>query len=188
MGWPDSTTCTPLVDDPKAVGDDCVYGPDYDDDCDVGLTCLEGVCTEMCSCSLATPVCETANTWCAPFSGGLGGFCQPWCDPLDPSSCEGGEICISLFGQTPFFCANDASGAGGAPGQPCSGSPNACDYGGFCAANAAFTDCDANGGCCTSFCALGDDTACLAGQSCVPWFAEDEAPSACFEMLGICTV
>ena len=126
--------------------------------------------------------------WCATFNGGLGGYCIPACNPLEPTSCEPGETCITLA-DSKFFCSGDASGSFGNAGIPCGGSPNECHFGLFCADNSAFPDCQANGGCCTSFCPLGSDDACLPGQTCVPWFAPNETPpAACWDMLGICTV
>ena len=47
--------------------------------------------------------------------------------------------------------------------------------------------CLGNSGCCSALCALGDESDCLPGQSCVPWYADDEAPDECLSLVGACT-
>ncbi|MBL4688626.1 MAG: hypothetical protein JKY37_28825 [Nannocystaceae bacterium] len=83
-------------------------------------------------------------------------------------------------------CAPDVSGADGGPGDPCA-FINICQDGLWCAGSGAVPGCLDNA-CCSPFCRVGDDDACLTGQICVAYYAEDEAPLTCLEEVGVCTI
>jgi hypothetical protein len=200
MPWADdggnswnATRCSPIADDPGAIGDPCtVEGSAVSgiDDCELGAMCFGvdgdtqmGHCIEQCSCNEVTPVCNTPNTSCVITNQGVLALCLPVCNPLDPEACESGSGC---FGAGDLFhCAPDASGAGGAPGDECS-FLNACDPGSFCASPASVPGCAGSVGCCSSLCPLSGVADCLDGQNCVAWFG-DGAPDACLGEVGACT-
>ena len=187
-----ATRCSPIADNPTQVGEMCTVegsGVSGIDDCDIGAMCFdvdgetnEGTCVEICSGSEANPVCTTPETSCTISNGGSLVLCQPICNPL-AHECEDGEGCYLVEETT--VCAPDASGDLGGPGDPCE-FVNVCDDGLFCAGAAAVENCDGVG-CCSPYCAVGDDSGCLEGQTCVPFFPNG-APSACLEALGGCSL
>jgi hypothetical protein len=190
-----ATTCSPVAPNPNQVGDPCTVegsGVSGVDDCDIGLMCWGvdvqtnmGECIELCSCNAVTPVCETPNTTCSISNQGVLPLCLPVCNPLDPSVCAGNETCVPQGNY--FFCAPDASGDMGAAGDPCE-YLNACDPGLFCANAAGVPGCQGASGCCSSLCPLGDASACLPGQDCVPWYAQGQAPDDCLGEVAACTI
>jgi len=191
-----ATHCTPIDPNPVEIGETCIVqgsGVSGVDNCVLGAMCWdvdpetnEGTCVEQCSCSPETPICETANTTCTIANDGVIALCLPVCNPLDAAACPDGQGCVPIGDL--FGCAPDASGQLGAAGDPCE-YLNACDPGLFCAAAASVPNCGGGSpGCCSSFCTIGDDGSCLAGQSCVAWYAEGQAPDACLGTIGACTV
>jgi hypothetical protein len=186
-----ATRCSPIAADPGAIGDPCtVEGSSVSgiDDCELGAMCFGidnatqmGTCIEMCSGPAAAPVCDTPATTCVITNNGVLALCRPLCNPL-AGECPAGQGCYAAAGVP--VCASDASNDTGASGDPCQ-FINACDDGNMCAAPDAVPDC-AGAGCCTPFCAVGDDSACLPGQTCQPFYAEGEAPLECVELLGVC--
>jgi len=145
----------------------------------------EGTCIEMCSCTEANPVCNTPNTACVITNDGVLALCLGVCNPLDPMACEDGTGCYAV--NDLFHCAPDASNATGAPGDACE-YLNACDPGTFCAGPATVPGCAGSSGCCSSFCEIGDATACAAGQECVPWYEAGQEPDACLGQVGACAM
>lgn len=189
-----ATRCSPLDPDPNAVGDPCTVegsGVSGIDDCDIGAMCWDvdaetnmGTCIELCSCAEDFPVCNTPNTQCAISNDGVLILCLPVCNPLDEAACPDGQGCYGVGDS--FQCAPDASGGVGAVGDECN-FINACDPGTFCSSSDNVPGCDAGAvGCCSSFCTLGDDGMCLAGQACVPWFEQGQAPDECLGTVGAC--
>lgn len=186
-----ATRCSPVEPNPGQVGDACTVqgsGVSGLDSCDVGVMCFdvdpetnEGVCVEICGGSEANPTCQTPDTTCTISNGSSLVLCQAICNPL-ANECADGEGCY--FVTEASVCAPDASGNMGAAGDPCE-FINACDDGLFCAGGAAVEGCDSFG-CCTSFCAVGDDSMCADGQSCVEFFPDGSTPASCLEGLGAC--
>jgi hypothetical protein len=82
-----------------------------------------------------------------------------------------------------FAWSPDVSGRGGAAGDPCE-FINVCAAGLLCLTPDATPGCDALG-CCTPICELSAPP-CPAGQACVPWYADNEAPPGLADV-GICT-
>ncbi|MBC8074201.1 MAG: hypothetical protein IAG13_38130 [Deltaproteobacteria bacterium] len=189
-----ATRCSPLSDAPVALGGACTVegsGVSGVDNCEVGSMCwgvdadtLMGECVELCSCTPETPVCNTPNTACVITNQGALALCLGVCNPLDPEACEDGSGCFAV-GEL-FHCAADASGSEGAPGDPCA-FVNACDPGSFCAGAALVPGCAGSVGCCSAFCSVEAGDGCLAGQECLPWFAEGQAPDDCLGELGACS-
>lgn len=184
--------CVPVDPDPAAIGEPCTVtgsGVSGIDDCDVGAMCWGvdaetgmGTCAELCGCSAATPTCDTPDTICTITNGGVLPLCRPACNPFDPMACPDGQGCVPVGDL--FVCSVDASGDSGAIGDPCE-FINACDPGLFCADAASVPGCGSSG-CCSSYCSDGDDTVCLAGQACVPWYQPGDAPDDCLATVGAC--
>jgi len=181
---------------PDQIGEVCSVtgsGTSGIDTCDVGQMCwdvdartLEGTCIELCGCSAANPLCDTANTVCSISNDGALPLCLDVCNPLDATGCGPGQGC---YPSGEFFqCAPDASGGAGAPGDPCE-FINVCTPGTICVGPAGVPDCAGAAGCCTSMCDLEMGGAeCLAGQDCVPWYDAGAAPDACLGQVGACVV
>ena len=187
-----ATRCSPIDDSPAQVGDVCTVegsGVSGIDSCDISTMCWdvdpetnEGVCIELCSCTEENPVCNTPNTVCSISNDGVLPLCLPVCNPLDPASCGEGEGC---YASGDFFqCAPDASGGAGA-GEQCM-FVNGCEAGSACVTGAAVPGC-AGAFCCSDLCNPADgDTACLEGQSCLPWYDAGAAPDECLGEVGVC--
>jgi hypothetical protein len=177
-------------------GDSCfVEGSGFSgfDNCDATSMCWyvhkwsnEGVCIPFCKGSEQSPVCDDPSTECNICNDGVLILCLPDCDPL-LQDCPQGHACY-VFLEGPV-CSEDASGDGGAAGDPCQ-EIDACDPGLGCI-NADFVpDCPGPVGCCAPFCDLyAPDCNAAAGEECVPWWEEDDAP-VCpnLEHLGVCSV
>ena len=189
-----ATRCSPVAAMPGDAGDPCIVegsGTSGIDDCGLGLMCWDvdaetgqGECIEMCGCSAATPICETGNTTCAISNDGALALCLPVCNPLDESACPSGQGCYPF--EDTFLCAPDASGELGVEGDSCQ-FINACDPGTFCLNASAVPGCGSGVGCCSSSCTVGDDSACLPGQSCLPWYDDGAAPDECLGTVGVCS-
>ena len=188
-----ATRCSPVDPDPDQVGDECTVegsGVSGVDSCDIAQMCWNvdtetnmGTCVAFCSGSEAMPTCAPPGTACSISNEGVLILCLPLCNPLVPEDCPAGEGCYPS-GDV-FQCAPDASGDMGAAGDPCE-YLNACDTGLMCADPASVPNCGSIG-CCSPFCEVGDDTPCLAGQTCVPFYEMGQAPDMCLENVGICT-
>jgi hypothetical protein len=113
-------------------------------------------------------------------------LCLPTCLPLAPT-CAAGDLCAPW--EDEFFCLPDGADDSGAFGEPCEG-VNMCDAGLFCA-NADVVPACASDTCCTELCDItvqDPDTQCTgAGQQCLPWFDDGEAPTG-YENLGACAL
>ena len=108
------------------------------------------------------------------------------CDPLAPA-CPADRGCYRVGEH--FVCLDDASGRGGAYGDPCLFTKN-CDPSMFCADPPEFSGCASTDGCCTAFCDASDPEAsanCPGApeHSCVPLFAEGEGPPG-LNHIGVC--
>jgi hypothetical protein len=188
-----ATRCSPVDADPDQVGDECTVegsGVSGIDSCDVAQMCwnvdtetLTGTCVAFCTGSEEMPMCEPAGTACSISNQGVLILCLPLCNPLAPDDCAADEGCYPS-GDV-FQCAPDASGRMGGAGDPCE-FLNACDLGLMCADAATVPGC-ASASCCTPFCEVGDDTPCLEGQTCVPFYEMGTAPDMCLEDVGVCT-
>ena len=182
--------CVPVVDDPVPVGEPCMSldGSDNtNDDCERGAICITGTCRSYCTSAPPFPneydlMCEDPNTWCDRTAGGNAlAVCIPSCHPLQ-GDCPADEGCYPVADG--FQCALDASGGVGTAGDRCE-LINDCAQGTFCTFGDVVPDCAGSIGCCSSFCTIGDDSPCLPGQVCQPWFERGEAPPS-YEDVGAC--
>ncbi|MCA9654944.1 MAG: ribulose phosphate epimerase [Myxococcales bacterium] len=189
----DTTRCFPVVEDPAQPGEPCtVEGSNVSgiDTCAIGSMCfyvdhdtLEGICVEFCLGDYVSPYCEDPGTHCVVFSDGLPTVCLPTCHPLE-DDCPEGQSCYSALDS--FECYPEVSRETGAIGEACE-HLNGCDPTTFCAAAESVPECAGSIGCCSSFCTIGDDSACLPGQTCQPWFEPGTAPTG-FDELGACAL
>ncbi|MCA9648288.1 MAG: hypothetical protein H6712_17385 [Myxococcales bacterium] len=189
-----ATRCSPLNPMPNQVGDPCTVegsGVSGIDDCDAGMMCWDvdpmtnmGTCIELCGCSYDSPSCQTPNQTCSISNNAALTICTDVCNPLDPMACDAGQGCYPV-GEL-FQCAPDASGAGGAEGDPCA-FINVCDPGLVCLAAAAVPGCAGGVGCCASTCSIDDPApGCPVGSSCVAWYEGGAAPDMCLGTVGVC--
>ncbi|MEZ4448398.1 MAG: hypothetical protein R3B09_02885 [Nannocystaceae bacterium] len=187
-----ATRCVPVQADPDKIGEPCTVegsGVSGLDSCEAASMCWAvdsetnmGTCVALCTCSYEQPICTVPNTTCTISNGGSLVLCLPVCDPLDPASCGAGEVCVS-GGNEYFQCVVDASGSGGATGDPCE-YVNACDPGHSCVESGLVPGCQGGIGCCAAFCDISSPS-CTGGTECVAWFEQGQAPK-CFEDVGVC--
>gem|GEM_PF-257265 len=198
----DSTTCSPVVDDPAQLGDSCIVetsGTSGVDDCDVGLMCwnvdvetLIGECVELCGCGPEEPTCSGGGTNCVIVNDGVLPLCLGVCDPL-ADDCLDNEVCVGVPDDTLglpadyFFCAPDASGETQA-GDPCE-FLNVCPVGTMCleASQLPVGSC-VGSGCCTEICDENNGGAecTIAGTDCIGLFEDGSEPEACLAEVGYC--
>lgn len=153
--------------------------------------------TTLSNDSTTTPADDTRGTTSTDSTSDalepdLGAGPQPSCHPLQ-QDCPEGEACYPIDGV--WQCAPDASGDTGAYGDPCD-ADDACDPGLACLNPNALPPglpCEAAAGCCTVLCDFSDPAASLtcpsakAGQLCLPWYPEGEAPRG-YEDVGACSL
>jgi hypothetical protein len=188
-----ATRCTEVDPNPAAIGDACTVvgsGVSGIDSCDIGVMCWDvdvetntGTCVEMCSGSARNPVCNTPQTACSISNEGVLILCLPICNPL-AGECGEGQGCYDT-GDV-FQCAPDASGGDTTTGDPCE-FLNACSDGYACVNPAVVPDCVGSVGCCTAYCTIDDESPCVDGQTCIPYYEAGTAPDACLEDVGICS-
>ncbi|MDC0723612.1 hypothetical protein [Nannocystis bainbridge] len=193
--WWDHSVCVDLVPMPDGVGDECmVFGAPMSgqDSCGPHEMCwfvdpvsLFGTCIAMCTGSVRDPICPPSST-CH-----LGGdhliTCLPDCDPLDPDSCPGDDLCVFLSPMpAQFVCAVDMSEESGFAFDPCEFA-NVCKPGLGCVESEMVPGCDlASTGCCVPFCDVNAPNTCPGqGFECVALFAPGEVPGK--DHLGRCT-
>ncbi len=187
-----ATRCVPVDDSPVGVGETCTVessGVSGIDNCDATSMCFsvdnetnEGTCVALCEGSENAPTCAPEATACSISNDGVLILCLPICNPL-ANECDAGQGCFPVDGT--FQCVQVAGGVD--VGEPCE-FINACADGTACVNPDIVPGCPAGaGGCCTSYCGLDDDTVCLEGQECVPWFEMGQEPDACLEGVGICS-
>jgi len=187
-----ATKCAPLASEPGKPGDPCKVegnGVSGIDDCELGAMCWnvnpetnQGYCIGFCDGSPESYSCAEPGTVCSLFSNGVLNLCLPGCDPL-LQECPNGDVCV--WGGENFTCVLDASGEGGAYGDPCE-YVNVCDPGLMCINAEYVPGCNA-GGCCTPFCDVTDAACPGVGQQCLPWYEEGQAPPGLGD-LGVCGV
>ncbi|MCB9714142.1 MAG: ribulose phosphate epimerase [Myxococcales bacterium] len=185
--------CFPTSNDPVGPGEPCMAqgnGTSGIDDCAIGSMCWnvdpethEGTCVTFCIGGNDAPYCEDPDQHCAIAGDGVIVLCLPRCHPLE-DDCPEGQGCYPI--NEDFQCAPDASGELGASGDPCE-YLNGCSPSTFCAAAEAVPECAGSIGCCSSFCTIGDDSACLPSQTCQPWFEPGNAPPG-FDDIGGCAL
>lgn len=193
----DSTRCVPIAPETDPLGAPCTVEGDGlggVDSCGNLAMCWNvdaktgiGTCVEQCKCDDDNPLCNTPNTACMLTNGGVLALCLPVCDPLDPTACARGEVCVpNPVEGRPFVCLA-AADAVGQIGDPCE-SANACDPALTCGDPALLPElCDDRfSGCCVPFCDL-SAADCPSGATCLPWHEPDEAPK-CLENVGVCGV
>ncbi len=193
-----ATRCSPVSDSPGQVGDECMVegsGVSGIDNCDVSSMCYYvdpetnvGTCVGFCEGSPEVPTCD-AGFLCSIANNGVLILCRAECDPI-LQDCQGTAACLPAAGTDGFVCIIDASGEGGAAGEPCE-FLNSCDPGLFCADAPVVPGCTMSAGCCSDFCDLTemmpDDACTLMDQMCVPAFEEGMVPPG-LEHVGICAL
>lgn len=206
MPWDDaggsswnSVRCSPVADDPNAVGEPCtVVGSAVSgiDDCVLGAMCWDvnpetnvGECVALCTGSEVDPTCANPCELCTISGDGTLILCLPNCDPL-AQDCGVGEGCYPVDGI--FMCVPELARDAGLAGDPCE-FLNVCVAGNVCAGSDLVPGCVDATGCCTPFCDAGapdDCDALLPGTSCVPWFEEGQQPEQCVStgIIGACMV
>lgn len=193
-----ATRCVPLDTNAVEIGDECQVegsGTTGIDNCGPRAMCYYvdpetnlGTCVGFCQGSPEAPSCE-AGSICTIVNDGVLTLCRPECDPI-LQDCEGQAACLQATGTNGFTCIIDASGDSGLAGDPC-GFINSCDPGLLCATAETLPNCNAES-CCTEFCDLLDaepNAFCSlgGGTSCVPWFAEGDAPPD-LAHVGLCVI
>lgn len=139
-----------------------------------------GTCREFCGGTPDTPECPM-GTHCVVDSNGHINMCIPDCDPL-LQDCGSGNGCYWTGAKFECVITNPDLPTG----EPC-GFINDCAPGHLCASAETLPSCDA-ASCCTPFCDLEvGDCEALPGTSCVPFFAEGQAPWG-YELVGVCTL
>jgi hypothetical protein len=195
----DASRCSPLDPTPAAPGEPCTvedHALSGIDDCDLSAMCwgvdpdtLTGECAAFCMGSRANPVCEDGGRSCFLADNGALSLCLRSCDPLAPS-CDADESCVwNRFGSGDFVCFPAAHVPAQAYGDDCSDSDDfGCGDALVCMGSSDVPGC-AGMRCCTS---LGDVDAppvCPdVTQSCLPLYADGEAPVAGLEDLCFCGV
>ncbi len=161
------------------------------DDCALGFMCWNqneegiGYCLEQCTGTEAQPVCSTGVP--CTITGNPLFLCLPECDPL-LQDCPGEDLCIPSGDN--FVCAPDASGEGGALGDPCEFA-NSCSKGNVCLnTGVASNQCDPNAsGCCMPFCEFpADPDPCPDVTQCLQWFDPMMGIPPGKESIGYCAI
>ncbi len=185
--------CVPVTGTGTA-GDPCTTeggGVSGFDDCALGFMCWNvnaeniGYCLEQCVGSEAQPTCSTGVP--CTITGNPLFLCLPECDPL-LQDCAGDDLCIPSGDS--FVCVLDASGDGGAVGDPCEFA-NSCTKGNVCLnTEGASNQCDPNSsGCCMPFCEFpADPNPCPDVTQCVQWFDPMMGIPPGKENIGFCAV
>jgi hypothetical protein len=188
----DTFSCRPVAGEGQA-GDECEPFAEGGDNCDAGFFCWEvddatgqGHCEPLCVGTPETPDCEAGRV-CAMFGGAGLSLCVPTCDPLSIECPASDATCLPVLDAGEFACLpNNADGAG-EYGDSCEFS-NACAPGLMCVEPSLVPEpsCEGAAGCCTEFCALGQEESCSGlGQICVPM--QDVVGNASFEtQVGVC--
>jgi hypothetical protein len=197
---PDATRCIPIADDPAGVDQPCTvqdWSASGLDDCERGLYCvlyddeqLLGRCVALCQEDPDAPdlVCADDTARCVGGPDIIPRLCSTGCDPFG-GTCPGEQQCYRIGDH--FTCLDDASGPGGAYGDPCLFT-NQCDLGMLCADPPEFFECQSTDGCCTPFCDTREPDAsanCPGAPEhlCEPLFEPGEGPPL-YEWVGACVV
>ncbi len=196
-----ATKCVPVVEDPAGLNEPChVEGSPLSgiDDCGFGDLCwdvdpetLQGHCVPFCTGDENNPHCDEPGWFCDLSESG-DGLCAFRCDPI-AQDCPPGQACYPV--QDDWDCGPDASGEGGAYGDPCE-FINVCDPGLACLDTDVMPPglpCEGASGCCSEVCDLSDpagDMQCAGvaeGQICQPWYDGGGAPPG-HENVGACVL
>lgn len=184
-----ATRCSPVVDDPAAVGEPCtVEGSQVSgfDDCELGALCwevdprtLQGTCVAFCDQHEVMPCAE--GQVCVYDDVLPVNVCMPWCDPLDPGSCGPGQTCRQAMDDE-VACVPDVALPDGVPCED-----GSCGQEAACMRAQHLAACD-EAVCCSPWCDLSapdPDLACTqAGEVCRP-FHDDGAPVG-LTHVGVC--
>lgn len=197
---PDGIKCVPIPDNPKAHNEPCAVGPEGlgDDNCDLGSVCLDldydgsGFCLPYCTGDSQNPMCEGSDRTCVKLFFGFDfGNCFKQCDPL-VQDCSAGEGCYMdaiKVGGTNFVCLPVVQeGKDKVYGDNCIGW-SSCEPGYACLYEEFVPGC--SGLCCSPWCDTSEgDGPCTdidPTMSCVPWYAEQDAPPG-LETVGVCGI
>lgn len=192
--------CTPVVENPKAAGDDCkVEGGWWSgiDDCDHGLACWDinhdtntGNCVPLCTNNADAPECPENTQVCSFWVPGIAHVCLTTCDPLI-QDCNPGQACLPEWGSNAqeWVCTAEYSFDEGQEFDPCAFS-NVCDPGLMCWDPAKAVECsDPMNGCCLALCELDNPLCNGDGAVCTPFYSEiDGTAPPEFENVGLCVL
>lgn len=197
---PNAARCVDVVASPQQGAQACTmqeWPASGLDDCDRGLTCvvydaetLDGTCVALCIEDPEQPdlVCADTTARCVGPPDAIPRLCTSSCDPFG-ADCPGDRGCYRI--QDHFTCLDDASGPGGAYGEPCIFT-NQCDSGMLCADPPEFFECGNAEGCCTPFCDTRDPDASAScpgapEHMCVRLFDPGDGPPL-YDWVGACVV
>ncbi|MBC8069355.1 MAG: hypothetical protein IAG13_13550 [Deltaproteobacteria bacterium] len=200
-GFWNDTKCSPVADDPGAVGDACTAkgsGTAGIDDCGLGSMCwdvdpdsLAGSCVAFCQGDPTNPTCGDPSKYCAVVDEEVLALCLAACDPI-LNSCDEGEMCCARTIEigADFGCVPQTQNLG-ITGDPCRYAA-ACEPGFACVPGGGGS-CEDGSNCCAALCSLEDgdpNPACPdadIGQICTPWYGVAAAPPG-LEHVGICAL
>jgi hypothetical protein len=189
------TACVPDNAGVGAPADDiCINADDGSDTCDPQTMCMqfgsgEGACLPFCTGAHDAPTCADPARVCARIDRLWPlWLCVPPCDPL-AYACTDADLGVSAMVCAPasvgFGCVLRGHLQGAALGQPCADHRD-CTGAAHCAAQADVPGCT-GASCCAAYCDLAAPDCPVAGQSCVPYYAQGEAPPG-LEDVGLCGV
>jgi len=73
-----ATKCVSVDPEPKQPGEPCVgEGLSGQDDCDVGVLCVQGICVALCQGTPEDPICSEEGTACSIENEGVLILCLP---------------------------------------------------------------------------------------------------------------
>jgi hypothetical protein len=178
------------------AGENCMAtdgsGVSGNDTCYAGSICwdidpdtLTGYCVDFCEGSPQDPQCPDC-TACQIYNEGVLPLCLSMCDPLKGGSdCpDPKDHCELTADGADFVCVVGSGDGPGTHGAECE-DPNACNPGLFCADAEDYPGCNGTG-CCSEFCDVDQPNLCNgAGQVCVAWYPQNQAPCG-LEHVGGC--
>jgi len=183
--------------DPVGPGEECTnFGDLFDgvDNCQKGSYCeydaifMRERCVELCGCSPETPTCSDGRV-CGEVGDTFKlAVCYTICNPLQPTACAEGQVCVSAANAAPhFICADKIPEANGNYQWPCV-YQNGCEPGLSCESTL-----DVPGGCmsgsprcCIPLCDEADPQ-CPDGLGCIDYFAGlGQTAPTCLEDVGVC--
>ncbi len=175
--------CTPLVAEPREVGEACeiLDNVGSEDNCGPRSICRGGACIPMAFGDEDSLVCPSLDQFPSTDADGVELFCLPLCDPL--AGCGPGRVCVPL-GPRGFTCGTPIVESLQDAGEPCKGLGQ-CAAGLACVASDSGAGCGGEKLCCGELC---DMTApsCAGGRECVSWWEDDDRPLPKVEHVGLC--
>jgi hypothetical protein len=174
--------CFPIVKDPGALGEACVYPAPFEgvlDTCDKGLVCFSNICMPLCGGEPTKFICPDTFA-CATVNNPNLVVCLPTCDPRKP--CESADdVCRRSYNI--FQCGR--SNGSSPPFVSCV-YHNECASG-FCAPSSSAVECQGSDTCCAALCNTDAPQCPGAGQTCQPLSYLPDGVAE-YQNLGSCTL